>query len=193
MEKKTIGTTIAGILTLIFIVIIGASLSAFKAQPGKVELEEIFIQTSGGLIVQEIGAEPGDPGLTKLKVKSSGVGLKPATGEEDDETTVPHTVNDQIGSEGAYSSFQIVANQAWKIVLKSVDISVGNKYNEFIKITIIEEGKGVKSLHNVGTTLAEGEQSEDPKELTVIVWLHPFAPEGLEGADIKITLSVEPK
>ena len=38
MEKKTIATTISGILILVFIIITGATLSAFKVQKEKVEV-----------------------------------------------------------------------------------------------------------------------------------------------------------
>ena len=53
MEKKTIATTISGILILALIISIGATLSAFKVSKEKVEVKSIVVKADTGISITD--------------------------------------------------------------------------------------------------------------------------------------------
>lgn len=93
MKNKDLGVAIGAILILFFIVIVGSSLSAFIIAKNKVEVHSILVTTTSSdiKVTDEKGKE-----ISALKIKSSAIGVRPATGDESIETEIPTTINDSV-------------------------------------------------------------------------------------------------
>ena len=186
MDKKTVAVTVMAFLILIFFVAIGSTLSAFKVAREKVTVEKITIGSADGITIKNNdGVE-----VVELEVKSSVVGVRPATGDEDIETNIPSTVNDGVGTEGAYASFNLSANNAWEIRLVSCFLTAGMDENlDNVRVAIMEEENEPISGKDVGAVLAKGERVTD-KEMVVVVWLDPETNRNIKGAKISVQLEV---
>lgn len=186
MYKKTVATTILCFLVLIFLVGTGATISAFGVAPKKVEVKSIKILANSGIIIR---SEDGEE-IDSLEIKSSSVGVRPATGEEDGKTSIPTTVNDQVGTEGAYGVFKLSSTKAWKIILSSCVLTNGGDENlENIRIAIMEDDAEAKSGIEVGKVLYSGDAVED-RCMVVVVWLDKDTTKSVEGADIIVELEI---
>lgn len=186
MEKKTIATTISGILILVFIIIIGATLSAFKVEKQKVEVKSIKVEAQSGIkVTDKKGVE-----ISELEVKSSAIGIRPATGKEDSATHVPSTINDSVGTEGAYACFKIQSDRDWEIVLVSCELTVGHEDNiDNIRIASLDDESMSIKGSEVGAVLGDGEAGSDD-EVTVAVWLDADTKKTIASGDIHIVLGV---
>lgn len=186
MEKKTIATTITGILILVLIICVGATLSAFKVQKEKVEVKSIEIFAKDNTSVTNESGES----ITELKVISSGLGVRPATGEEDNTTQVPSTINDNIGSEGAYATCFINTTTNWCIKLVSCSLTAGEDENlDNIRIAVLDKKSKAIKGSEVGACLTKRESVQN-LEVTIVVWLDADAKKSIASADIKIQLEV---
>lgn len=186
MFKKTTASAFLTILILIFVVAIGATFSAFKVSKEKVSVESIKVITANGITITDKDGET----INELKIKSSSVGVRPATGEEDSETSIPTTVNDAVGTEGAYATFKLTASSNWEIILKECSLTAGEKENlENVRIGVMEEKNKPISGTDLGSVIARG-VSETDKEISVVVWLDADTTKTIKGAKINITLEI---
>ena len=186
MDKKTVATTILSFLILIFLACVGATISTYGVEPQKVEVKQIKVVGKNGIIIKDDDGKE----ITELEVKSSSVGVRPSTGEEDSVTSIPTTVNDQVGTEGAYATFKLSSNESWKIILNSCTLTSGVEENlENVRIAIME--KDAKAINGAekGAILYEGEPVQD-KCFVVVVWLDKDTTKTIVGADISIEIDV---
>lgn len=189
MEKKTIATSIFCVLILIFIVSIGATLSAFKINKDKVEVTSIIVEAEEGIsILDKKGAK-----LTSLDVKSGNVGIRPATGEEDGDTGIPSTINDAVGTEGAYATFYVTTDSDFEIVLHGCTLTKGSEDNlDNVKIAIMDDSSSTVSGTEMGAVLVSKSACKNT-EFSVVVWLDADTTKTVAGAKILITLGVRKK
>ena len=125
------------------------------------------------------------------------LGIRPATGEINQETQVPSTINDTNTSEGYYAKVFVDANKNYKIIIK--DIKVETQKNE---IDAKEQLKNVfislKDIKNTTKALEEDEfelvnfqDVSETQELVFLIWLGALADDVLQGAKISFSLSFE--
>ena len=184
MEKKTVAITILLCLTLIFIVAIGATFSSFKVAKERVEVESISIYAADGITITNSDGEV----VTNLEVKSAAVGVRPATGEQDPSTSIPTTVNDAVGTEGAYACFKITSSKPYVIRLKSCTFENGYEENvRNVRLGIMEQKNEPVGGNNIGSVLSKGESASE-KETVVVVWLDSDTKKSIAGSKIKIEL-----
>ena len=185
--KKNIGTALTIVFVLLFIVSIGATLSAFKVVELKVEVAKISVYSSDGILVKD---KEGN-NITDLKVKSSAVGIRPSTGEEINGSDIPSTINDEVGTEGAYASFYVTSSVPFKVVLAGCLVSKGSKENlDNIKIAMMEENGVAITGADVMATIWQYEPCEE-RLVSIVVWLDPKTTESIAGGDIEISISLE--
>lgn len=184
MDKKTVATTILCFIILIFFVMVGATISTYGVEPKKVEVKKITLVCDDGITVRDANMNV----VEELSVKSSAVGVRPATGEEDSITSIPTTVNDQVGTEGAYATFKLASNQSWKIILDNCSLTTGEEENlENVRVAIMEkDAKAIKGSE-IGSVLYSGDAVED-KCFVVVVWLDKDTTNSIVGADISLKL-----
>lgn len=186
MEKKTTATTIAGILILVLIICVGATLSAFKVQKQKVEVKSISIVSADGILVTDKKGRE----IEELDVKSSSVGVRPATGDEDSVTGVPSTINDAVGTEGAYAVCFVKSDKDWCVKLSSCTLSSGESENlGNVRIAVLDETSESVKGSDIGLCLATSSSIKSDK-LTIVVWLDADTTKSIASADIKIGLEV---
>lgn len=186
MNKKTVAIFVLIGLIIVFIISIGATFSAYKVAKDKVEVSSIKIISADGIRITDKDGVV----ISDLEVKSSEVGVRPATGEEDSATSIPTTVNDGVGTEGAYACFKLSSDSNWEIRLVSVDLSCGEEENlENVRVAIMEEENKPVSGKDVGFVLAKGEVVNE-KEIVVVVWLDKDTTKSIKGAQISVEIEV---
>ena len=186
MDKKTVAITILSFLVLTFFISVGSTLSAYSVSRKMVKVSSIAILANDGIRVLD---EDGNP-IVNLKVKSSSVGVRPATGEEDSETSIPTTVNDAVGTEGAYAYFYLSSESDWEILLMSCNLTAGANENlTNVRVGIMDETGEPHSGKDIGSVLARGE-SVDSKCVVVVVWLDQDTTKTIAGAEISLQLKV---
>lgn len=186
MDKKTVAVTVLTSLIVVFIVAIGATLSAFKVSKERVTVESISIVCADEASITDKNGNI----IQNLEVKSSSVGVRPATGDEDTETNIPTTVNDAVGTEGAYASFFLNAPSAWEIRLQKCSLSKSEDINlDNVRLGIMEEKNDPVCGTDVGVVLARGDEVEK-KEYVVVVWLDQETTKDIKGAKISVELEL---
>lgn len=189
MEKKTVAVVIMTLLISAFIICSGATVSAYKVAKEKVSLASVVVKSEGGIII----VNEKDEESSSLKVHSSAVGVRPATGEEDNETSIPSTVNDAVGTEGAYSVFKITSKVPYKIILNKCSLSSGENENlKNVRVAIMEKENEPICGCDKGAILATGEACEK-EETVLVVWLSKTTTKSIKGAKISVELTVAPK
>ncbi len=189
MKRKTIAVSLFTILILLFICITGSSFSAFCVAKNKIELKSIEILHDNSILVTDKDGKK----ITKLKIKSSPIGVRPSTGEQDSTTNVPSTVNDTIGTEGAFGCFYLTTDGEYEIILKSIEVTNGFSENsENIFIGVLDETSEAISADKVGQKIGDGKKSTN-EEIIVVVWLDGDSTNSIAGADISIVLEIKNK
>ena len=131
----------------------------------------------------------------KLKLSSMDLGLKPATGEVDEETEIPSTITDQGTSEGYYATVYVKSQANFKVVVKNINIDSSNDQNlvfnerKNIFISIKDVKNSTNSLEKNEIELAKFLDSTKTEKLVFLIWLSEFASDELEGS--KISFDIE--
>ena len=186
MDKKTVAVTVMTILIVAFLMAIGSTLSAFKVSKEKVIVERMVVVYGDGVKVKNKDGKE----ISDLEVKSSAVGVRPATGDEDTETNIPTTVNDAVGTEGAYANFFLTSNSPWEIRLLSCSLTNGMEENlDNVRVAIMEEKNDPVSGKDIGATLAHGEAVNN-KEYVLVVWLDQETTKSIKGSKIMVQVQV---
>ncbi len=187
MEKKTIATTIALILTVIFVAIIGSTLAYERVSKFKIEVKAIDIIYDESMIVSD---DKGNK-LTTLDIKSNEIGVRPSTGRQDSKTNIPSTVNDTISTEGAYTTFYLTSPKPYKIILDEAHSTKGNDENiDNIFIGVMDDKSEAISINEVGGVISTGNAVEN-KKIIIVAWLDGDATDSLAGADIYFRISIK--
>lgn len=186
MQKKTVATTLTAVLVLFFITIIGSCFSAYIVHKNKIELKEIKVYTGSGIVV----ADKKDKQISSLKICSSEMGVRPATGEQNRDTNIPSTVNNSIGTEGAYGVFFLTTESAYEIRLKSVSVTNGLENNEDnIYVGVMDDDSEAINFEKMGSVLYKGDKATK-KEIVIVSWLDGDVSKSIVGADIFIEIEI---
>lgn len=189
MKKKTAGTTISIILCFLFICLIGSTLSDLRISVQKVEVKAISLELGENIKVTNKDGEE----LKELEIKSNEIGVRPATGEQDSKTNIPSTINDSIGTEGAYACFYLTTLSDYSIRLKSVSVTNGLEDNiDNLFFGIMDGSSEAVSMEKVGCILKEGERTTN-EEMIVVAWLDADTTKSIVGADISFVLEIVSK
>lgn len=193
MKRKNVAMTIATILCALGFIIIGSCFSAFIYSKEMVEVENPKLVLAGGISVfSKDGEIINELNLSKLKL-----GLKPSTGEEDVETSIPTTVTDKQGSEGQYSKFKLYAPKGVSIYISDINIESEHSEEEIkgerenIMVAIEEIKDSAVSLKEDRVLLGTLEATEEQKEYTFFIWLNGKAGECLEASKISFKINFE--
>lgn len=196
MDKKSVATTIAVIFSALVFAVIGICFSTFVYSDTKIEVQNIKIAAAESIKVY------GDKDLKEeakeLKLSAQELGLKPATGELDEETQIPSTITNQGTSEGYYASVFVKTNVNYKIVVK--DIKIETKHSKIeaeeerknIFISIMDVANSTKNLKENEVEIAKFEDQKETQELVFLIWLGSLSGEELEGAKISFTINFIP-
>lgn len=193
MNKKSVAASTLVVFLAIFFSIIGICFSMFVFADTKIEVKSVKLVLANGIEVfsdKELTER-----TTELKLSKMELGLKPATGELDEETKIPSTVSDQGTSEGYYSKVFVKTNSDFKVYIEDVKIE-SKKYadkvdaeRENVFVAIKDVDGAVKNIKEDKTELASFSNVEGSKELVFYIWLDALAGEELEGAIISFSLN----
>lgn len=186
MRRKNLAATIATMLCAISFIVIGSCFSAFIYKKEMIVVQNPKIFKSEGI---EIFDEEGDKAIDEFKLSKMPLGLKPATGDEDQETAIPSTVHSKKGSEGHYAIFKAYAPAGAKVIVKNVKIDTKKPEKviaerENIKIAIAELKVEAKSLAEDEVEIGTLSASDERQEFTLLIWLSSKAGDDLKGAKI---------
>ncbi len=194
MRRKNLATTVATMLCALLFIVIGSCFSSFIYKREIIKVLDPPLVLAEGMAVFDAD---GDKSITKLKLSSMKLGLKPATGEEDAETNIPSTVHSRKGSEGQYATFKVYVPSGAKVVIKNIKIESKEKEEDIkkerenIKVAIKEFEDGAKSLTEDEVTLGNVDASDERQELTFYVWLSAKAGDVLKASTISFEIHFE--
>ena len=192
MEKKSVSATILILFMSLFFAVVGSSFFYFEYWSKRTLVEKV------GIVADESIQIFHDEKLTKkaseLKLSDMEIGLKPATGELDNETQIPSTINDQGTSEGYYATIFVKSSGNFRIQLSNIKIDSSHdellikeeRKNIFIGIKDLKNS--VKTLENDGVEICRYSDVSKPVEITFLIWLGSLASDELEGAKISFDI-----
>jgi|GEM_PF-5791648 len=190
MEGKNTGAVMFTIFFILLCATIGSAFMAFIYPEKKITVDNPqLVKTSGVSITDSEGNE-----VESLELSTSKLGLKPATGEEDDEFSIPTTVTDKQGSEGLYAKFYLSSTNAWTLYVTNISIDGSTNAaseREHIKVGLKDVADSSQTLKGDKVRIASGEATNEPQEFTFYVWLHASAGDDLVGAKISFDLLFE--
>ncbi len=195
MEKKSVAASILVIFLALLFSVIGICFSTFVYKDTKIIVQKVSLSSASGIDIFK--DEKLEQKATELKLSDMELGLKPATGELDEESQIPSTINDQGTSEGYYSTVYIKTTKNFKINIKNVKIETkkdqtsANEQKKNIYVAIKDRINTTKTLEKEVTELATFENVTETLKLTFYVWLGSIATDDLEGAKISFTLDFQ--
>jgi len=187
-HKKSVATIAFWMLLILFMSIIGSSIMTFSYKKKIIKLGDVGVQAVG-VVVTDNNGRP----LDKLKFKEPKTGLKPATGELDEITKVPHTISAEVGSEGAYAKFYITSEQGYKIYLSNISIDGGEDSRKEIYAHLKEDKQNESvSFAQDEILLYTSPEPSNNMEYVLLVWLSQFTSDDMIGSTITFNLKVVP-
>lgn len=173
MDKKmSFAVCIVSVLVIVFFGIIGSSFYYFKFEKQKITVLPATIISPADISVlsvdnQEIGA------LCFSEIK---LGIKPATGELDEETKIPVTVTDKNGSEGVFAKFIVNTSRTISVKVNNLQITGNKKIDiddarENLWVSIKEIADSTKNFEEEELVLGDIEASGEPQTFTFLFWL----------------------
>ena len=195
MNKKSVAASVLVVFMAIVFSVVGICFSYFVYKDTKIVVSKVMLSATEGIEVysdKELKVS-----ANELKLSNMDVGLKPATGELDQETQIPSTINDEGTSEGYYSKIFVKASKNYKIVVKDVEI-VSDKDEIEIKeqrknifVAIKDVKNSTKSIEKEVTEIASFQDVSETQELVFYIWLSSLTDDVLEGAKINFTLDFQ--
>ncbi len=192
MNKKSVAASFLVVFMALLFSVVGICFSSFVFSKTKIVVQEVKVFASSGIEIFQ------DKNLSKktdkLKLSNMQLGIKPATGELDQDTKIPSTINDQGTSEGYYSCVYVKTSADFKIVIK--DIKIVSEKNELdvkderknIYVAIKDVENANKNLKEDETELARFSNVQENLKLVFYIWLDALSGEALEGAKISFAL-----
>ncbi len=193
MRKQSFAATITIIFCAIFVSVIGSTFVAFLQKKNIVEVKSIKISKASSIFVYN----EDDNEIDEIKLSNMTLGLKPATGEEDEKTEIPSTITSNVGSEGYYAKFKVTSSGAYKIFVSDVTIQTKNgaevpeKERKHIKVALEKVDNSTKDLSASTVVLTSVTERTDKKEYTILCWLDSKASEKLKGAKITFQINIK--
>ena len=195
MDKKSVSASLLIVYLASLFALVGSCFYAFVFKDKQIKVESVNILTVEGVSV--FNDKDKKEQSTSLNLSNMELGIRPATGEINQETQVPSTINDTNTSEGYYAKVFVDSNKNYKIIIK--DIKVKTQKNE---IDAKEQLKNVfislKDIKNTTKALEEDEfelvnfqDVSETQELVFLIWLGALADDVLQGAKISFSLSFE--
>lgn len=192
MNKKSVSATILILFMSLFFAVVGSSFYYF------VYLKTRVLVSAVGLISDQNIEIFYDEKLTKkaekLKLSDMDIGLKPATGEIDEETQIPSTIDDKGTSEGYYATVFVKAQGNFRVQLSNIKIvsdhdeMLVKEERKNIFIAIKDLKNSVKTFENDGVEICRYSDVTETVKITFLIWLGSLASDELEGADISFDI-----
>ena len=192
MNKKSVSASILVMFLALVFAVVGACFSSFVYQDKMIKFEEIKAIADSGIEIFD--DEKATNKISKLKLSDMKLGIKPATGEIDEETKIPSTVTDSNGSEGYYEKIYVKSTNSFKIFVSNIKIEndenkqKAEKEREHIFIAIKDVSNSTKSLKEDIVEIASIDGSQGVQELVFLFWLDSISGEELVGSKISFTI-----
>ena len=173
MDKKmSVAVCVTSIMAIMFFGIIGSSFYYFKFEKQKVVvLPAAIIKAEDVNVFDDKNQE-----ISELEFSEIKLGMKPATGELDENTKIPVTVTDKNGSEGVYTKFVVSAQRNIQVKVKNLQITGNEKINmsserENLWLSIKEIDGSTKNFEEEEVALGTVVLGGEPQTFTLLFWL----------------------
>jgi len=192
MNKKSVSATILVLFLALFFSVVGSCFSSFVYKYKRTLVEKVGLIAGNG--IELFSNEKLTTKIDKLKLSEMELGLKPVTGEMDEETQIPSTIDDEGTSEGYYSTVYVKSSGNFRISIHNIKIDSDHDENlikeerKNIFVGIKDLKNSVKTLENEGIEICRYVDAEKPVKITFFIWLGSLASEELEGAKISFDI-----
>lgn len=193
MNKKSVSATILILFMALFFAVVGTCFYTFVYDKTRTLVSAVGIINDEKIKVYS--DEKLKKQVSELKLSNMDIGLKPVTGEVDEETQIPSTIDDKGTSEGYYSTVFVVASGNFRVQLSNIKIESEHdeklieeeKKNIFVGIMDLKNS--VKTLENDGVEICRYTNvTSEPIKITFLIWLGSLASDELEGARISFDI-----
>lgn len=195
MDKKSVSASLLIVYLASLFAVIGSCFYTFVFKDKQIKITTIAIESIQGVSV--FNDEEKQQKSIELELSKMELGIRPATGELDQETQVPSTINDTNTSEGYYAKVYVETTQDYKIVIKNIKVETQENEVEVkeqlknVFISIKDVKNTTKALEKEELEIVNFKDVTETQELVFLVWLGALADDVLQGAKISFTLSFE--
>lgn len=196
MNKKSVSASILVMFLALVFAVVGACFSTFVYKDKMIKFQEIKVVAASSIEVFD--DEKLENKISKLKLSDMKLGLKPATGDLDEETKIPSTITDKNGSEGYYEKIYVKSSAAFKVSVTNIKIEndkdkeKAEKEREHIFVAIKGTKNSTKPLQEDVVEIATFESSEDAREIVFLFWLDALSGDELVGSKISFDIEFKP-
>ena len=193
MNKKNIATTLVLLLCSCLFAVTGSTFMNLLYQKNKIIVENPKVVSSSGVLVYA-SSNDNKTQLTEIKFNDMSLGLKPVTGEADQETNIPSTVINKSGTEGLYAEVKVTAPAGLKIQVTNIVVT-SNQDAEKVEAERKNMWVALKEVKNSANTLEDNtialislDESVEDKEFIIFFWLDGKTSNNLKGAKISFEM-----
>ncbi len=196
MNKKSVSASILVMFLALVFAVVGACFSTFVYKDKMIKFQEIKVVAVS--TIEVFDDEKLENKISKLKLSDMKLGLKPATGDLDEETKIPSTITDKNGSEGYYEKIYVKSSVAFKVLVTNIKIEndkdkeKAEKEREHIFVAIKGTKNSTKPLQEDVVEIATFEGSEDAREMVFLFWLDALSGDELVGSKISFDIEFKP-
>ncbi|MBR7172578.1 MAG: hypothetical protein IKD36_02165 [Clostridia bacterium] len=196
MNKKSVSASILVMFLALVFAVVGACFAIFVYKDKMIKFQEIKVVAASSIEVFD--DEKLENKISKLKLSDMKLGLKPATGDLDEETKIPSTITDKNGSEGYYEKIYVKSSVAFKVLVTNIKIEndkdkeKAEKEREHIFVAIKGTKNSTKPLQEDVVEIATFEGSEDAREIVFLFWLDALSGDELVGSKISFDIEFKP-
>lgn len=188
MNKKNIATTIVLVLSSLLFATVGSTFMNLLYEKNKIVVENPQVVASPGISIYKSDDESKTQ-ITQLEFNSMSLGLKPVTGEADENTSIPSTVTEKKGTEGLYAQIKISAPAGLTIKVANLQIDGQEEIEKLQKerknlwVALKDVEDSAKNLEQSEVVLHTESQQIKDKEYVFFFWLSGDG-KALKGAKI---------
>lgn len=192
MNKKNIATTVVLLLCSVLFATVGSTFMNLVYEKNKIVVKNPEVVAAQSIIIFASDDEEKTQ-ISQLSFNEMGLGLKPVTGEADEQTNIPSTVTEKNGTEGLYAQIKVTAPKNLQISVTNLKIEGveddkdAQKQRKNMWVALKDVQDSAKTLEEDSVVLTKFSEALDEKELIFYFWLSGDG-KALKGATISFVV-----
>lgn len=193
MNKKNIATTVVLLLCSVLFATVGSTFMNLVYEKNKIVVKNPEV-VAAQLVKIFASDDEEKTQISQLLFNEMGLGLKPVTGEADEQTNIPSTVTEKNGTEGLYAQIKVTAPKNLQISVTNLKIEGveddkdAQKQRKNMWVALKDVQDSAKTLEEDSVVLTKFSEALDEKELIFYFWLSGDG-KALKGATISFVVN----
>lgn len=193
MNKKNIAATVVLLLCSVLFATVGSTFMNLVYEKNKIVVKNPEV-VAAQLVKIFASDDEEKTQISQLLFNEMGLGLKPVTGEADEQTNIPSTVTEKNGTEGLYAQIKVTAPKNLQISVTNLKIEGveddkdAQKQRKNMWVALKDVQDSAKTLEEDSVVLTKFSEALDEKELIFYFWLSGDG-KALKGATISFVVN----